>query len=498
MFFTQFDFAFLSAVIYLVAKDLSLLMKIETAKTQSFLKLLPSVDALLKTAAAVEVGDIIGTVKLTDLARLTIETLRHDLLQNENGEYSKATLLEKAKEILRENFEQLEKRKFQRVINATGVIIHTNLGRAPLAESVKQAIIETAAEYCTLEYDLETGKRGRRGRQVEKLICELTGAENALVVNNCAAATFLVLSALGAGGEAIVSRGELVEIGGDFRIPDVMAQSGVRLVEVGTTNRTKLKDFTDAVTENTKLLVRVHPSNFRIVGFTAMPTLAELSFLAREKNVVLFEDAGSGALIDLSEYGLNDEPVIKQSIAAGADVVTFSGDKLLGGVQSGFIVGKQKVIEKIRKHPLYRALRVDKIAYAALAATLEIYQKEQHFSKIPVLQMLSQTKEEIEQRARDFISKTEEFEICNLKFEISEGTSAVGGGSAPLAKLPTVLIKVKHLTVTTEELERRLRGASVPIVTRTANNRILLDLRTVAASEVNEILAVLSEIEAEN
>jgi L-seryl-tRNA(Ser) seleniumtransferase len=484
-------------------------MKTNSAKqkTESPLRLLPSVDALINTVVAKSISAQIGANKLTELARLSVEELRAELREAVNGNYSKENLLEKAETILRRNFETADRQKFQRVINATGVIVHTNLGRAPLAEAAKQAIIESAG-YCTLEYDLETGKRGRRGRQVEELIGELTGAESAVVVNNCAAATFLVLSALGAGGEAIVSRGELVEIGGDFRVPDVMAQSGVRLVEVGTTNRTKLKDFADAVTENTKLFVRVHPSNFRIVGFTAMPSLQELAELAREKNVVLFEDAGSGALTDLSKHGLNDEPLIPQSIAAGADVVTFSGDKLLGGVQAGFIIGKSEIIEKIRKNPLYRALRVDKIAYAALAATLEIYQKEQHFSEIPVLRMLAQTKEEIRQRAEKFI---EEFKVQSSKFKVQtknskpetlnfglvEGVSAVGGGSAPLAELPTTLISIKHLTLKTAELERRLRIAPVPIAARIADGNILLDLRTVSSSEVNEILSVLLTLSSE-
>lgn len=485
-------------------KAFSTRMKIKSAvqNPSNLFRFLPSVDSLLKTSAAAEISKTVGTHYLTELARLSVEKLRSNLREAASGDYSKELLLVKAETILRESFAAAKKQKFQRVINATGVIIHTNLGRAPLAAAAQRAVSETAAGYCTLEYDLETGKRGRRGRQVEELIGELTGAESAIVVNNCAAATLLVLTALGTGGEAIVSRGELVEIGGDFRVPEVMAQSGVRLVEVGTTNRTKLKDFADAITENTRLLVRVHPSNFRIVGFTAMPTIAELANLEREKNILLYEDAGSGALIDLSLYGLNDEPVIKNSIAAGADVVTFSGDKLLGGVQAGFIVGKAAVIEKLRKHPLYRALRADKIAYAALTATLEIYQKELHFDEIPVLQMLAQTKEQIEQRARNFI-KQFKVQNENLKpeiwdLELAEGVSAVGGGSAPLAELPTILIAVKHSTLTAAELEHNLRSASVPIVARIADNNVLLDLRTVSDDEANEIAAALSEIAAKS
>ena len=471
--------------------------KEKKTENASPLRFLPSVDALVNTAIAQKIGAEIGLNKLTELVRTTIEDLRNELRETQNGDFSKTILQAKAEQLLQENFETTRRQKFQRVINATGVIIHTNLGRAALAEAAKQTILESAAGYCTLEYDLETGKRGRRGKQVEELLCELTGAESALVVNKCAAAAFLVLSELGKGGEAIVSRGELVEIGGDFRIPDVMAQSGTRLVEVGTTNRTKIQDYENAITENTRLFVRVHPSNFRIVGFTAMPKLEELSQLAREKNILLYEDAGSGALVDLSDFGLGDEPVISESIKAGADVVTFSGDKLLGGVQSGLIVGREEIIERLRKNPLYRALRVDKTIYAALAATLEIYQKETHFQEIPVLRMLSVSREEIEQRAKDLIEKIQKSVIRNLKFEIVEGTSAVGGGSAPLVELPTVLISIYSNALSVSELERRLRYATPPIIARVADDRVLLDLRTILPSEADEILAALLKISSE-
>lgn len=467
--------------------------------TDSPLRFLPAVDTLLKTATAREIETSLGTNKLTDLARTAIEDLRRDLIENRDENLSREILQTKAENRLREHFEFAKRQKYQRVINATGVIIHTNLGRAPFAESARRAISETAANYCSLEYDLETGKRGRRGQNAENLLCELTGAEAALIVNNCAAAAFLVLSELGKGGEAIVSRGELVEIGGDFRVPDVMAQSGTKLVEVGTTNRTKIQDFETAVTENTNLFVRVHPSNFRIVGFTAQPDLAELAQLAHSKTILLYEDAGSGALIDLSRFGLNDEPVISESIKAGVDIVTFSGDKLLGGCQAGLIVGRAAIIERLRKNPLYRALRVDKIAYAVLAATLEIYQKETYLAEIPVLRMLAQTKAEIEKRALGFVEKFQSEnskpETWNLK--LVEGTSAVGGGSAPLAKLPTILISIQSEKFSATELERSLRFATPPIVARIADDKILLDLRTVSTSETAEILSVLDKISAE-
>lgn len=460
------------------------------------MRFLPAVDALISSRTAKQLRDQISSKELTEMARLAIDNLRSKLQKNQSGDFTKEILLSQAETLLQQHFETAKRREFKRVINATGVIVHTNLGRAPLSEKSKQAIEEIAFGYCTLEYDAETGKRGQRGRQTEELLCELTGAESALVVNNCAAAAFLVLSVLGAGGEGIISRGELVEIGGDFRVPEVMAQSGVTLVEVGTTNRTKVTDFANAITENTKLIVRVHPSNFRIVGFTAMPQLNELAQLARAQNILLYEDAGSGALVDLSKFGLEDEPVIAHSIKAGADVVTFSGDKLLGGAQAGLVVGKAEVIEKLRKHSLYRILRVDKTIYAALAATLEIYRREQHFAEVPVLRMISTPKEVIELRARDFIEKVGQFEIRNLKFEFVDGTSAVGGGSAPLAQLPTVLISLESVKISAAELERRLRFASPPIITRTAKDKVLLDLRTVHDSEINEILSALQVIES--
>jgi L-seryl-tRNA(Ser) seleniumtransferase len=463
---------------------------------KSNLRLLPSVDALLKTAAARKLEAETGRKNLTAAARAAIENLRRLMtLTNSDGGFSREVLLARAEKILCEVVEQSKREQLQRVINATGIIIHTNLGRAPLAVAAREAILQTVG-YCNLEYDLTAGKRGRRGAAVEQMICELTGAQAALVVNNCAAAVLLVLTELGAGGDSIVSRGELVEIGGDFRIPDVMRQSQTRLVEVGTTNRTKLSDFADAVTENTKLFVRVHPSNFRVLGFAEKPGLCELAALAHEKNILLYEDAGSGALFDFCRFGIADEPIIADSVKAGADVVTFSGDKLLGGAQAGLIVGRAEIIEKLRKNPLFRALRVDKTIYAALTATLEIYLKREHLDKIPVWQMLSQTKEEIEQRAKRFLEKAER--ISDLKFEIVAGASAVGGGSAPLVELQTVLIAVASNKIVVSELERSLRFATPPVIARVVDNRVMLDLRTVSESEADEILSALNRIATEN
>jgi L-seryl-tRNA(Ser) seleniumtransferase len=328
----------------------------------------------------------------------------------------------------------------------------------------------------------------------------LTGAESALVVNNCAAAALLVLSALARGGETIISRGELVEIGGDFRVPDVMAESGTALVEVGTTNRTHLSDYERAMTERTRLVLRVHPSNYRIVGFTSTPTLEELARLAHERGLLLYEDAGSGALLDLSPHGLAGEPVIGDSIARGADVVTFSGDKLLGGPQAGLIVGRREVVERLRRHPLYRALRADKLALAALEATLYSYRRGVAASEVPALRMLAATRDEIERRARVFVRRLRR-QVSDdvLKLEIVEGSSAVGGGSAPTMHPPTALIALSHASLSASVLDERLRRAEPPVIARILDDRVVLDLRTVAEREeavLLEALASISSLEA--
>ena len=329
----------------------------ENNTENSALRLLPSVDSVLQTETAKKIATETGEKKLTVFARLAIDNLRAEILSNDFlKNFSREDLLSKAENYLG-NFGKTENlSKLQKVINATGVIIHTNLGRAPLSEKTIEAVVKQTSRYCNLEYDLETGKRGRRGRRAEQLLAEITGAEDALIVNNCAAACILVLTALCKNGEAIVSRGELVEIGGDFRIPDVMEQSGAILREVGTTNRTKISDYKNAINENTRLLVKIHPSNYRIIGFTKTPDVRQLAETAHENSILFYEDAGSGAIFDLSEFALDDEPLISESVTAGADVVTFSGDKLLGAVQSGLIVGRSSSIQTLRKHPLYRRI----------------------------------------------------------------------------------------------------------------------------------------------
>jgi L-seryl-tRNA(Ser) seleniumtransferase len=473
-----------------------------TSDQTDILRLLPPVDEILRSASAKKIIKECGAKHLTMLARTVSDTLRQEILEKagdgaiNNQDYSRENLLKESEQRLEQAWFSEQSSRLQRVINATGVVIHTNLGRAPLSEKAQKAVSEEAARYCTLEYNLETGKRGKRGARVEELLAELTGAEGALIVNNCAAAAFLVLKVLGEGGEVVISRGELVEIGGDFRVPDVMTQSGAILKEVGTTNRTRLSDYENAINENTRLILKVHPSNYRITGFTAMPNLAELADLAHLNGIPLYEDAGSGALFDLSEYGLYDEPIIPQSIAAGADVVTFSGDKLLGGVQSGLIVGRRETTEKIRKHPLYRALRVDKIIYAVLEATLEAFRRETALQEIPVLKMLSMTNGEIAARTRNFAQNLSEklSENHNLKFEIIEGNSVIGGGSAPLVQPETTLLAVKHAQMSVSKLERNLRLSRPPVITRILEDKVLIDLRTVSESEEAELFKILLKI----
>lgn len=453
------------------------------------MQILPSVDALLRSRTARSIVAECGAKHLTFLARNVLAEARTQIGESVGVEYSREKLLADMETRL-ENAWTAEKRKQQRrVINATGVIIHTNLGRAPLSDAAQTALLQASA-YCTLEYDLETGKRGRRGDGAEDLLAELTGAEGALIVNNCAAAAYLVLTVLAGGGEAIISRGELVEIGGDFRVPDVLEQSGAILKEVGTTNRTKLKDYEKAINENTRVILRVHPSNYRIVGFTATPGIAELADLTHSRGLPLYEDAGSGALVDLSSYGLGDEPLISRSISAGADVVTFSGDKLLGASQSGLIVGRREIIGRLRKHPLFRILRADKLTYAALEATLEAYRRETAVRDIPVLRMLSMTKEEIGERARSFIAKLG----GSMQFEIIDGNSVIGGGAAPAVQPKTVLIALRTPGLSADELEEKLRASEPPVIARIENERVVIDLRTVDESEEADLIRLLSPI----
>jgi L-seryl-tRNA(Ser) seleniumtransferase len=431
--------------------------------------------------------------RLTAIARLVISEIRSTLRGEVGGDHTAATLLAEAVRRMQEACELERSTGISRVINATGVVLHTNLGRAPLSTAAVNSIVGDVARYCTLEYDPFSGTRGTRAARVEALLQELTGAEDALVVNNCAAAALLVLTVLAGDGETVVSRGELVEIGGDFRVPDVMLNSGTRMVEVGTTNRTHLEDYRRALNQDTRLIMRVHPSNFRIVGFSTAPSLSELATLAHEANLSLYEDSGSGQLIDLSQYGLKDEPTIRNLIDEGADVVTFSGDKLLGSAQAGIIAGKAKIVTRFRKHPMYRALRSDKLRLAALEATLTAYRKGAALSEIPVLQMFTLTTEEIGHRAQLLIEQVATSEGA-LKLALVAGESATGGGAGPAAELPTTLIAITHSDLSAQDIEQRLRGDSPPIIARISADQVLVDLRTVFPDEESDLVNALREL----
>ena len=472
----------------------------KAAETAAALRMLPSTDELLSTSVATNLLADTGRTRLTALAREALESLRKKLLEQVEGTaaranvYSRESLLRDASLKLHLLWQSRRDARLRKVINATGVVIHTNLGRAPLSSAALRAI-ENAGGYCTLEYDLTTGKRGRRGAYVESLIADLVGSEAALIVNNCAAAAFLVLTVFARGGEVIVSRGELVEIGGDFRIPDVLTQSGATLHEVGTTNRTKISDYEKAVNESTRMVMSVHPSNYRIVGFTEKPARRDLAELSHRKGVLFYEDAGSGAMGDLSDHGLTDEPVIGDVISEGADIVTFSGDKLLGGSQAGIIVGRRDLIEQVRRHSLYRALRVDKLIYAALEATVESYLRETAEQDIPVMRMLGLDRDAIAVRTREVLGllRSEVDDRSEISLEIVDGESVIGGGSAPAIGRPTVLLAIKHGRMSATDLEAKLRSAETPVIARIENDVVLLDLRTVDESDEDRLIDILKE-----
>ena len=450
---------------------------------------MPSVDEILKTDAAHQLERELGRDRMLALVRSVFEEVRNEIA-GDDGNGSRDSIILDIEKRLRVALTELAHRRVQRVINATGVVIHTNLGRSPLSQEAVDAMVSAAAGYCNLEYDLKTGERGRRGESAESLLAESVGAEDAVIVNNCAAAAFLVLSTFAKGGEVVVSRGELVEIGGDFRIPDVLEQSGATLREIGTTNRTKIADYERAISDDTKLILSVHPSNFRITGFVETPALKDLATLAKQRGLLLFEDAGSGALVDLSHLGLADEPVIRDSITAGADIVSFSGDKLMGSVQAGLIVGRAELISRLRRNPLYRALRPDKMTYSAIEATLLPFARGTALETIPVLRMLSMTAGEIGQRARNLVERVGNALIC----EIVSGNSAVGGGSAPDVDLPTFLIAITPRNCSPDVFAERLRETKPPVIARIAEDRVLIDLRTVLLSDEDELIEALVSV----
>ncbi|HTM56877.1 MAG TPA: L-seryl-tRNA(Sec) selenium transferase [Candidatus Udaeobacter sp.] len=385
--------------------------------------------------------------------------------------------------------------QLRRVLNATGVVLHTNLGRAPLPISARRAVAEIARGYSSLELDLETGRRGDRGLGIERWLTRLTGAEAALAVNNGAAAVLLTLSALAEGRSVIVSRGELVEIGGSFRIPDVMQKSGARLLEIGTTNRTHLRDYERAIEKNeVAAILRVHRSNFRIEGFTTRPEARDLAALARRKRVPFIEDLGSGALVDLEPFGLAHEPTVRECLSAGADVVTFSGDKLLGGSQAGLIVGGSRWLKEIRRDPLARALRLDKLALAALEATLALYaEPERAALELPTLAMLRTTLEGLETRARRLAAALSS-RVPELQMRIQRGSGEVGGGALPLRELPGFVIEMRHPRLDANQLQDRARMAEPPVIGVLRAGSFRLDPRTLEDSEIDELATALSRV----
>jgi L-seryl-tRNA(Ser) seleniumtransferase len=386
------------------------------------------------------------------------------------------------------------RRSLRPVINATGVIVHTNLGRAPLSAAAVANVTAIASGYSNLEYDLDQGARGKRDVHADRLTSRLVGAEAAVVVNNNAAATLVALAALAAGREVIVSRGELVEIGGGFRVPDVMSQSGAILREVGTTNRTRAADYAAAVSDRTALILRVHRSNFRMEGFVERPALPDLVAIGRKLNVPVIEDQGSGHLgWEVHSPALESEPSVKQSLEEGADLVLFSGDKILGGPQAGIIAGRAALVSSIRRHPLMRAVRADKMTYAALEATLQEYASERAVQTIPVARMVATTETEIESRAQKLVSR---LPPTPLRTSIVPGSSTIGGGSAPGSVLPTRLIALSHPSLPATQLEAALRSGQPPVIARIEHDRVLLDLRTVLPDQDEALVTVLSALGA--
>ena len=444
---------------------------------QALLRRLPSVDALLARSEVQQLVEEYSRDLVVAAIRAQLDEARQAILALAPVEIGVGAIARGIEDRLRRQ----QRPTLSPVINATGVIIHTNLGRALLSKSAQAAVLAAAGAYNTLEFDLETGKRGSRLSQASGILRDLTGAEDALVVNNNASALILILSALAKGKEVIISRGQLVEIGGGFRIPAIMSESGAVLVEVGTTNRTRIADYDEELSERSAMLLRVHSSNFKQIGFVEQPTLRELTALARRSGLLAVDDLGSGALIDTAAFGLDHEPTIQESIAAGVDLVCFSGDKLLGGPQAGVIVGRAESLAKLKRHPLARTLRVDKLTYAALIATLEHYRRDEALDKIPVWRMIS--------RSLDDIRTTAERWAAQVGGAVIGGESTVGGGSLPGASLPTALLAV-DCPSPNRALEK-MRRADPPLIARIADNRVLLDPRAVLPEQEQDLLAAL-------
>jgi L-seryl-tRNA(Ser) seleniumtransferase len=454
---------------------------------ESSLRQIPAVDELLNRQRLRELEGRVGRRLVVEATRKVLQSLRERISSGNLASIS----IECLEEGILAEAEAGTELSLQPVINATGVILHTNLGRAPLAAEALAHLVQAAAGYSNLEYDLEHGERGKRDTHTDRLFGQLLGAERALVVNNNAAAVFLALNTLAEGSEVIVSRGELIEIGGSFRIPDICAKSGALLCEVGTTNRTRTSDYASAINEHTRLLLRVHPSNFRVVGFTERPSLDELAQLAHQHNLLLMEDLGSGCLIELAPWGVRDEPPAGLSLKAGVDIVTFSGDKLLGGPQAGILVGKRQPLERVRKNPLFRTLRVDKLTIAALEATISLY-SQGRLDSIPALRMMRLAKEEITSRAArlaERISARPGFTAV-----VRDGESVIGGGSTPGQVLATSLVTVRHAQHSAAKLEETLRHHKPAVIGRVEQDEFILDLRTVLDGQDDLIAQAFEQV----
>jgi L-seryl-tRNA(Ser) seleniumtransferase len=446
------------------------------------LRKLPSVERLLESSDLQPETDKFSRVLVTQATQEVIMAIREQILQGDACP-SGDEIVEKIKQYLAQEGLGL----LQPVVNGTGVILHTNLGRAPLSQEALAAVVTCSQNYCNLEYDLSLGKRGIRAQGVEKLLCILTRAESALVVNNNAGAVFLILIALAKGREVIISRGELVQIGGGFRIPEILEQSGAYLREVGTTNRTYLEDYEAAINENTGLLLKVHQSNFRMSGFTHFASISELKALGKRHNLPVVEDLGSGALLPTEQFGLEHEPMVQEAIAEGIDVVCFSGDKLLGGAQAGVILGKRQYLDKIRRHPLLRVLRIDKMTTIALQVTLLHYLKKEAIEKVPVWQMINYPIEEIASRAEEMSKRLTDLGAVSSTYD---GFSTVGGGSLPDQTLPTKLIAIQP-PYAVEDFAKRLRLSSPPLLGRIEDNRFVIDPRTIMPSLDGTVIKII-------
>ena len=462
----------------------------------NILRKLPSVDTLINTEEGKQLIKKHGHTSLVNATRSVLEELRSEIQKKEPASIKEDGL--SVDSIMRRIQDYLKKKfspSLQKAINAAGIILHTGLGRAVLSRKALEAINDTIEGYCTLATDIETGHRGHRDIHLHGLLCELTGAEAATIVNNNAAATVLILNALAKGKEVIVSRGQLVEIGGSFRMPDVMESSGAILKEVGTTNKTHLKDYLAAINENTGAIMRVHHSNYRILGFAEEPPIEDLIKLGKEFHLPVIDDIGSGALIDLKEFGLETEPLVQQSINAGVDVCCFSGDKLIGGPQSGVIVGKSAILEKIKKNPLARALRVGKMTIASMEATLKLFLDPEKLTlNHPCYRMFSCGLDDLEKRAQKIKNKLSAGVKEKADIHIVDGGSQVGSGSVPIETLPTKLLSVKPSSLSADNLAKKLRSNVPPIFTRVQKDSVLFDLRTIQPEEDESVQEALLRI----